>query len=80
LRVKLEKTSNALLFFEQQNAQLREQLRLRDETIKSHTTLQEQSAQAVETLKQQHEELENIVKPQSTIPPPFKLNLNLNKL
>jgi hypothetical protein len=80
LKVKLEKTSKALLLFEQQNILLRKELQSRDQIIKDYEQQKEQSHEMVETLKQQHQELTNALTPEPVNPPSFKLNLNLNKL
>jgi hypothetical protein len=76
----LEKTSKALLLFEQQNILLRKELQSRDQIIKDYEQQKEQSHEMVETLKQQHQELTTALTPEPVKPPSFKLNLNLNKL
>jgi len=76
LKVKLEKTSKALLLFEQQNNLLRKELQSRDQIIKEYEQQKEQSHEMVETLKQQHQELTNALTPE----PVKSFKLNLNKL
>jgi len=78
LKVKLEKTSKALLVYEKQLDELRNELQSRNQIIQEYEQQKEQSRKMIETLKQQHQELTTVLSPENAPAktPSFKLNLN----